>query len=248
MDEHAHRFAGGVPGIESEQRSQEVGAVRQARRLLVNHFDLVALQYGHIHELFGFIAAAVLNNQQTGRHHLENEARLREIACGAPDEEQLTVAPDAEVNARSLHGGRKPRERLRRQRQGPLKFQGPFYCFRCNEGERDARHVAFLATKAGPEGRFDDCLNRGGVRRRGRFSALMGRECGEVSLEMSTDSGSRRPRCRVPRLRHRVAPRCKYAVADPILVIAQGYLTGAMHLKNKFSETASPRLYGSRWL
>ena len=182
MDEHAHGFAGGVLGIEPEQRSQEVWAVRQARRLFVDHFDLVALQYGDIDELFGFIAAAVLDNQKTGRHHLKHDAKRREVAGGSPDEELLTVAPDTEVNARALHGGRKPRKRLRRERQPPLELQGPFYCFRRHEGERYARHVAFLAPKAGPESRFDDCLNRGGVRRRRRFSALLRRERGEVSL------------------------------------------------------------------
>ena len=160
MDEHAHGFAGGVLGIEPEQRGQQVRAVRQARRLLVDHFDLVALQYGDIHELLGFVAAAVLDNQQTGSDHLKHEARRRQVARGAPDEELLTVAPDAEVNAGTLHGGRKPRERLRRKRQPPLELQGPLHCFRRNEGERDARHVAFLAPQAGPESRFDDCLNR----------------------------------------------------------------------------------------
>src|SRR2546421_3841963 len=99
MDKHAHGFAADVLSIEPEQRSQEVWAVRQARRLLVDHFDLVALQYGDIHELFGFIAAAVLDNQQTGRHHLKHDAKRREVACGSPDEELLTIAPDAEVNA-----------------------------------------------------------------------------------------------------------------------------------------------------
>jgi hypothetical protein len=101
IDEHAHGFAGAVLGIEPEQRSQEVWAIRQARSLLVDHFDLVALQYGDIHELSGFVAAAVLDNQQTGRDHLQHDAKRRQVARSTPDEELLTVAPDAEVNARS---------------------------------------------------------------------------------------------------------------------------------------------------
>ena len=116
MDKRAHRSAGCVLGIEPKQRGQEVGAVRQVRRLFVDYFDLVALQYGHIHELFGFVGAARLDNQQTGRDHLQHEARGRQVTSGAPNEELLTVPPDAEVNARALHCGRKPREGLRRER------------------------------------------------------------------------------------------------------------------------------------
>ncbi len=123
MYEHAHGFAGGVLRIEPEQRRQEVRTVRQARGLLVDDLDLVALQYGDIHELLGFVAA-VLDHQQTGRDHLEHEAKRRQVARGAPDEEMLTVAPDAEVYARALHGGREPRERLRCERQRPLELQG----------------------------------------------------------------------------------------------------------------------------
>src|ERR1035438_8353126 len=113
MDEGADGSAGGVLGIESKQRGEQVRAVRQARRLLVDHLDLIALQYGDVHELFGFVAAAMLDNQQTGRDDLEHETGRRQVACGAPNDELRAIAPDAEVNARALHGGREARERLR---------------------------------------------------------------------------------------------------------------------------------------
>src|SRR5450759_3732918 len=131
--------------IEPEQRRQEVWAVRQPRRLLVDHFDLVALQYGDIHEFSGFVAAAVLDDQQTGRNHLKHEAKRRQVACGPPDKETLTIAPDTEVYAWAFHGGRKARERLRCERQPSFELQWPLHHIRRNEGERDARHVAFLA-------------------------------------------------------------------------------------------------------
>src|ERR1035438_8773345 len=217
MDEHAHRSAGGVLGIEPKQRSQEVRAVRHARGLLVDHFDLVALQYCDIHELLGFVAAAVLDNQQAGRDHLKHKARCREVAGGAPNVILLSVAPNAEVNARALHGGRKPGERLRRKWQPPFEHQGPFHHFGRDEGERDPRHVAFFAAKTGPESRVDDRLNRGGVGRGCCLCARLKRGSGEVSLEMSPNPSRGRPRRRVCGQRHRVAPGCRCAVRDCIL-------------------------------
>ena len=40
--------------VNPEQRTQEGRAIRQVLGLVVDYFDFVALQYGDIHELFGF--------------------------------------------------------------------------------------------------------------------------------------------------------------------------------------------------
>src|ERR1019366_8540553 len=205
--------------IEPEQRRQEVWAVRQPRRLLVDHFDLVALQYGDIHKFSGFVAAAVLDDQQTGRNHLKHEAKRRQVACGPPDKETLTIAPDTEVYAWAFHGGRKARERLRCERQPSFELQWPLHHIRRNEGERDARHVAFLAPEAGPESRFNDSLNRGGVGQRSLSGRLV-RGRGAMSHKMRPDSAGGRPRCWIPGLHHVLAPRCWRAgvVRTPILI------------------------------
>ena len=187
MDEHADGFAGGVLGIEPEKRGQEVGAVRQAGGLLVDDFDLVALQDGDIHELFGFLAAAVFDDQEAGRDDFQDEAGDGQVARGAPDEELAAVAPDAEVNAGTLDGGREAGERLGGERQGALEHEGLPHSAGRHEGERDARHVAFLAPEAGPESRFDNGLDGGSVGEgRGGFIPWQ-RGGGEVAREVRMD-------------------------------------------------------------
>jgi hypothetical protein len=116
--------------LKPEQRTQEVRAIPQVRGLVVDYFDLVALQYGDIHELFGFFVAAVLNDQETRGDHFKHGTGCRKVASSAPNEELRIVAPDAKVNAWSLHSGSKPRQGLRRKRQPPLERQGPSHAFR----------------------------------------------------------------------------------------------------------------------
>jgi hypothetical protein len=158
-----------VLSFEPQQRRQKVWAVRQARRLLIDHFDLIALQYGDVNELFGSLTA-VLDNQKTWRDHLEHEAKRRQVARSAPYEKPLTIAPDTEMNGRAFDGGCKPCERLRRERQWPLELKGTLHCFRCNKGKGDAGYVAFLTPEAGPESCFNDRFNRDYVWYYGRGS------------------------------------------------------------------------------
>ena len=206
MDEHADGFAGGMLGIEAEKRGQEVGAVRQAGGLLVDDFDLVALQDGDIHELFGFLAAAMLDDQEAGRDDFEDEAGDGQVARGAPDEELAAVAPDAEVNAGTLDGGREAGERLGGERQGSLEQEGLPHSTGRHEGQRDARHVAFLAPEAGPEGRFDNGLDGGSVGDgRGGFVATQ-RRGGEVAREVRMDPAGSRPGGGIGGGHHRAAP------------------------------------------
>src|SRR5260370_8010709 len=97
MDKHVYGFARGVLSIEPQQRRQEVWAIRQVCGLLVDHFDLIALQYGYVDELFGPVTA-VLDNQQARRDHLEHEAKRRQAARSAQDEELFPFPPDTTLN------------------------------------------------------------------------------------------------------------------------------------------------------
>src|SRR5215469_13636631 len=105
--------------LESEQRTQEVRAIRQVRELVVDDFDLVALQYGDIHELFGFLVATVLHNQQARSDHFKYGTRPGKVASRTPDEELLILPPNAEVNSGALYCRSKPRQGLRRQGHPP---------------------------------------------------------------------------------------------------------------------------------
>src|SRR6185437_13361642 len=105
--------AGGWLAIEPEQRNQKLRAVGHPRRLLVDQLNLVAFQHRDIHKLLGFVAATVLDNQQTGCDHLQYQTRRRQVSRGAPDEEFVSLAPDAEVNAGALDGRRQACEWLR---------------------------------------------------------------------------------------------------------------------------------------
>src|SRR5512146_1014748 len=98
----------------------------------VDYFDFIALQNGEIRELLRLLAA-VFDDQQTGRNHLEHKAKRRHVLRGAPDDEPPTIAPDAEVYTGAFHRGRKPRERLRGKWKLPLEPERLPHSLRRNE-------------------------------------------------------------------------------------------------------------------
>ena len=133
--------------------------------------------------------------QETGR-----------LRVASPRRRTGAVAPDAEVNAGTLHGGREAGERLGGDGRGRSNMRGRRTALRRHEGERDARHVAFLAPEAGPEGRFDHGLDGGSVGDgRGGFVATQ-QGGGEVAREVRMDPAGSRPGGGIGGGHHRAAP------------------------------------------
>ena len=106
----------------------------------------------------------MLDHKQAGRGYFEHEAQNRNGAGRAPDAKLVLVAPDTQMNSRSLDGGRYPSKRTRSKRQGTLQNKRMQSLLPAEERERDLRRVAFLPPKACPEGGLNDgfdCLGKG---------------------------------------------------------------------------------------
>jgi hypothetical protein len=105
----------------------------------------------------------------------------------APDEELLIVTPDVEVKAWPFYSGTKP---VALPGAVVARTSRPSHCFRCNECERGARHVTFLAPQTGPKGHFDhrrNCFRIGHC-----HSVPADLDRGNVSYAMSMDTGAGR--------------------------------------------------------
>jgi hypothetical protein len=66
------------------------------------------------------------------------------------------------VNAGALDGRSELGEGVRGEGQGALEAERVGNRVRGDEGERDSRHIALFAPKAGPEGRLDHGLDSRG--------------------------------------------------------------------------------------
>ena len=149
--------------IEPEQRRQQRGAVRQARGVFVHYFDLVALQHGHVDELSRLFAPVVLDDEQPRPRHFQHEAIGRDRAGRSPHLQLVAFAPDAQMDPGALDGRRHTREGAGAKRQRLLEDERVRGLRRRDQGKRDLRDVALLASETRPERRVDDGLDRTGV-------------------------------------------------------------------------------------
>src|SRR5205085_5756784 len=123
------------------------GAVGQTRALLVHDLYLVALEHDDVDELRRVLPAPVLDDEEARLDDFEHEAVFRNRARRAPHVEFFRVAPHAEVYAVALDGGRESRERGGREREAAPEGERSARLFGREEGERDFRRIAFLASQ-----------------------------------------------------------------------------------------------------
>ncbi len=90
-----------VGRVESKQRREQVRAVGQARGVLVDHFDLIALQDRHVDVLRQFVAAMVLDHHQPGLGDFNDAAMPGQRPGRAPHQGRLSRR-NAEMNAGSF--------------------------------------------------------------------------------------------------------------------------------------------------
>jgi len=122
--EHVVRAARG--GIEAEQCADEVRALGRQRSLRVDDLDLIAFEHRDVGELAVRIGAAVLDHEQPGLDHFEDEAERRDDACRAPNRQSPpgAVVPHPKVNARPLDRGRELGQSSGVEGQRPFDEEG----------------------------------------------------------------------------------------------------------------------------
>ena len=102
--------------IEAQERGQELRTVGQARSLLVDDLDLIAFEHSDVHELPD-LPAMMLDDEQSGRCHLEDEAKRGNRSRHPPDAQWVFPRPDTQVNPGALDRGGDADQRARLERQ-----------------------------------------------------------------------------------------------------------------------------------
>jgi hypothetical protein len=78
LNQHVDGVSPRVGRLEPEQRCEQCRTIWFAGRVLIHHFYLIALEDRDIHVLTRFIAAVVLDHEETWRRHFEHEAISRD--------------------------------------------------------------------------------------------------------------------------------------------------------------------------
>src|SRR5690242_9788674 len=112
LGEYRATFGPRNDAVGAEQGGQQGWAPRHGSVTLLDHPELVASEHGQIAVLLVALAL-ILEDQQSGLHHLDHEAEVREVAGGPPDADpSILRGPAAQVNTGPLDSGAEPHEHV----------------------------------------------------------------------------------------------------------------------------------------
>ena len=145
----------------------------------------------------------VLDDQQPGRRHFDDDAQRRNRADGAPDPQRAAVAVYPEVNAGAFDRRCQLDEAAGFERNRALEPEGIRGFVWRQKRQRDRRDDVLFPPETRPERRVDERFDRVGVRRSREAGLAALLRVGEMAREMVADFRRDGVRCRIGRSAHR---------------------------------------------